>query len=229
MKTATLLIITMLIIVSCSRIKGKTEQEQRVQDSIIASQHLMAVLDTIWETEQEPITKRDETLDKYGADSKEFEKYQAIYEANHVINEQKIVEILADGWPEKEVIGERGNRTICNVLQHSDYDIREKYLPLMQQAVMDEQLNPQLLVRAEDRLATDRGEPQIYGGQMKYYPETKSFNVWPVYDPVNIDKRRAAIGLGPIGDHLKDRFDFQWNLEEQIKRTEEFEKERSSP
>ena len=93
MKTATLLIITMLIIVSCSRIKGKTEQEQRVQDSIIASQHLMAVLDTIWETEQEPITKRDETLDKYGADSKEFEKYQAIYEANHVINEQKIVEI----------------------------------------------------------------------------------------------------------------------------------------
>jgi hypothetical protein len=229
MKTATLLIITMLIIVSCSRIKGKTEQEQRVQDSIIASQHLMAVLDTIWETEQEPITKRDETLDKYGADSKEFEKYQAIYEANHVINEQKIVEILADGWPEKEVIGERGNRTICNVLQHSDYDIREKYLPLMQQAVMDEQLNPQLLVRAEDRLATDRGEPQIYGGQMKYYPETKSFNVWPVYDPVNIDKRRAAIGLGPIADHLKDRFDFQWNLEEQIKRTEEFEKERSSP
>jgi len=60
---------------------------------------------------------------------------------------------------------------------------------------------------------------------MKYYPETKSFNVWPVYDPVNIDKRRAEIGLGPIAEHLKNRFDFEWNLEEQIKRTAEFEAE----
>ena len=61
---------------------------------------------------------------------------------------------------------------------------------------------------------------------MKYYPETESFNVWPVYDPENIDKRRAEIGLEPIAEFLKDRFDFEWNLEEQIKRSEEFEKER---
>jgi hypothetical protein len=63
---------------------------------------------------------------------------------------------------------------------------------------------------------------------MKYYPETKSFNVWPVYDPENIDKRRAELGLGPIAEHLKNRFDFEWNLEEQIKRTEEFETERKN-
>ena len=31
----------------------------------------------------------------FGIDSKEFEKYQAIYEANHVINVQKIVEIFS--------------------------------------------------------------------------------------------------------------------------------------
>jgi hypothetical protein len=85
-------------------------------------------------------------------------------------------------------------------------------------------LNPQLLVRAEDRIATERGDLQIYGGQMKFYPETKTFNVWPVLDPVNIDQRRAAIGLGSIADHLKIRFDFEWDLEEQIKRTEEFKK-----
>lgn len=226
MKSSPLLIFAMLLIVSCTRTKGKAEHDQIAQDSVRASHNLVAVLDTIWRTEQEPITKRDEMLDRYGAESEEFEKYQAIYKTNHPINERKIIDILKDGWPDIDVIGESGNRTICNVLQHCDYDIREKYLPLMQQAVQDEQLNPQLLVRAEDRLATDRGEPQIYGGQMKYYPETKSFNVWPVYDPVNIDKRRAEIGLGPIADHLKVRFDFEWNLEEQIKRTEEFEKER---
>lgn len=93
----------------------------------------------------------------------------------------------------------------------------------MKQAVLDKKLEPRYLVRAEDRIATDNGELQIYGGQMKYYPETKSFNVWPVYDPVNIDKRRAEIGLEPIAEFLKNRFDFEWNLEEQLKRTEEFE------
>jgi len=43
---------------------------------------------------------------------------------------------------------------------------------------------------------------------MKYYPKTKTFNVWPVYDPVNIDKRRAKIGLEPIAIFLKRRFNF---------------------
>ena len=88
---------------------------------------------------------------------------------------------------------------------------------------MDKKLEPRYLVRAEDGIAADKGELQIYGGQMKYYPETKSFNIWPVYDPINIDKRRAEIGLEPIAEFLKNRFDFEWNIEEQIKRTEEFE------
>lgn len=79
-------------------------------------------------------------------------------------------------------------------------------------------------MRAEDRIATEQGELQIYGGQMKYYPETKSFNVWPVFDPINIDKRRAKIGLEPIAEFLKNRFDFEWNLEEQLIRTAEFKK-----
>jgi len=95
----------------------------------------------------------------------------------------------------------------------------------MKQAVLDKKLEPRYLVRAEDRIATDKGELQIYGGQMKYYPETKSFNVWPVFDPINIDERRAEIGLEPIAIFLKDRFDFEWNLEAQIKRSKEFEKE----
>lgn len=57
---------------------------------------------------------------------------------------------------------------------------------------------------------------------MKNYPETKSFNLWPVLDPENIDKRRAEIGLEPIAEFLKSRFDFEWDLEEQVKRTEAF-------
>ncbi|MGK0447835.1 MAG: hypothetical protein ACJA2M_001614 [Polaribacter sp.] len=219
-----ILIYALLLIISCST---KNKQNE-AQTSIEITENLTASLDSIWITEQEPITLRDSLMNIYGAESKEVKEQQEIYEKNHVINEKKVITILDKyGWPTKDMIGEQGNWTICNVIQHSDNEIRIKYLPMMKQAVKEKKLEPRFLVRAEDRIATERGDPQIYGGQMKYYPETKSFNVWPVYDPVNIDKRRAEIGLEPIAEFLKNRFDFEWNLEEQIKRTTEFEKERN--
>tara|TARA_R110000787_G_scaffold59922_13_gene135933 strand:- start:37626 stop:38309 length:684 start_codon:yes stop_codon:yes gene_type:complete len=190
-------------------------------------ENLIAVLDTIWQTEQTPLRKRDSLMAIYGAESKEYNKYQEIYEKNHIINEKKVTDILNKyGWPTQEMAGEQGNLTICNVIQHADNEIRIKFLPMMKQAVLDKKLAPRFLVRAEDRIATESGDLQLYGGQMKYYPETKSFNLWPVYDPINIDKRRTEIGLDPIAKFLKQRFDFEWNLEEQIKRTEQFELEK---
>lgn len=216
-----ILIFTLLLAMACSNRK----KPNKTQTSIQNTEDLIAVLDTIWRTEQEPITLRDSLIEKYGVESKEVQEQQEIYERNHAINERKVKVILDKyGWPGKDIIGEQGNWTICNVIQHSDNEIRIKYLPMMMQAVKEKKLHPRFLVRTEDRIATERGDLQIYGGQMKYYPETKSFNVWPVYDPVNIDKRRAEIGLEPISEFLKRRFNFEWNLEEQIKRTSEFEK-----
>jgi len=215
-------IFTLLLTMACSNKKGN-EAPTSKQTPI----DLITVLDTIWRSEQRPITLRDSLMKIYGAESKKVQTQQEIYEKNHIVNERKVKTILDKyGWPTKEMIGEQGNWTICNVIQHSDNEIRIKYLPMMRKAVKDKKLEPRFLVRAEDRIATEKGDLQIYGGQMKYYPETQSFNVWPIYDPVNIDKRRAEIGLEPIAEFLKNRFDFEWNLEEQIKRSEEFEKER---
>ena len=212
-------ILFLLITISCTN-KNKSK---KTLTSIDRTENLIAVLDTIWEKEQTPIRLRDSLINIYGAESKEAEVYQKEYRKNHNLNIEKIKKILDKyDWPKLTQIGEQGNRTICNVLQHANQETREHYIPRMKQAVLDKKLEPRFLVRAEDRIATDKGELQIYGGQMKYYPETKSFNVWPVYDPVNIDKRRAEIGLEPIAEFLKNRFDFEWNLEEQIKRTEEF-------
>lgn len=184
-------------------------------------------INRIWHSEQDPITKRDSLIKLYGVDHKLVKEQQEIYKNNHIINEIEIRNILDNyGWPDTDMVGEMGNFTICNVIQHADNDVRLKYLPMMKQAVKDKKLEARFLVRAQDRIATECGELQIYGGQMKYYPETKSFNVWPVLDPENIDKRRAEIGLEPIAVHLKNRFDFEWNLEEQIQRTKEFEMEK---
>ena len=173
---------------------------------------------------------RDSLGKVHGYESSEFQKQNELYHRNHDINEKKILEILdSKGWPSKNIIGEQGNLTICNVLQHSELEIRKKYLPIMRKAVKEKELAPRLLARAEDRLATDRGDLQIYGGQIKYYPETKSFNVWPIINPVNVDQRRAEIGLESMAEFLSNlRNPLEWNLEEQIKRTEKFKKEKQN-
>ena len=212
------LFLTLLLVMSCAK-KHKANELPNNDNT----PDLVAVMDTIWYAEQRPIRLRDSLIAIHGTDSDLVKEQQQLYEWNHAINEKKVKEILDTyGWPSREMIGERGNWTICNVIQHSENEVRVQYLPMMRQAVKDKKLEARFLVRAEDRIATERGDLQIYGGQMKYYPETKSFNVWPVYDPVNIDKRRAEIGLEPIAEFLKNRFDFDWDLEEQIKRTEEF-------
>ena len=219
-----ILLFSVLLITSCSN----TSKSKVVSAKTENPENFIAVLDTIWQREQLPIRARDSLIKIYGTESELVKEQQAIYKNNHIINEGKVKNILDSyGWPSKEMSGEQGNWTICNVIQHSDNEVRIQYLPMMRQAVKDKKLEPRFLVRAEDRIATERGDLQIYGGQMKYYPETKSFNVWPVLDPKNIDKRRAEIGLEPIAEFLKNRFDFEWNLEEQIKRTEEFERKRN--
>jgi hypothetical protein len=180
------------------------------------------MLDTINRTEQEPIRLRDELIGIYGAESQEVRDQDVIAHRNHDINEIKIRAYLDQyGWPEG--VSGQGNRIICNVLQHSLPAIRVRYLPMMRGAVDSGNLEPWLLGRAEDRIATDQGELQVYGGQIKYYPESKSFNVWPIADPMNVDKRRAAIGLEPMKEFLANRrFPIEWNVEEQVKRTVDF-------
>ena len=226
--TKHIIVLIVLVLISCVQEKKAHKEQQLKKEKLAAKEYLIAVLDTIWRTEQEPLRLRDSLGRVYGFESKEFQKQQKICDKNHRINEKKIIKLLENhGWPDEVDIGEQGSLTICNVIQHSSNEIRVKYLPLMKDAVRKKKLQPRLLARAEDRLATDNGNLQVYGGQIKYYPETKSFDVWPIVDPENVDKRRDEIGLEPIAEFLSNRrHPLEWNLEEQIKRTELFKKER---
>ena len=67
---------------------------------------LVAVIDTIWRTEQEPIRLRDELMRQFGVEHPKVQEQQEIYERNHAINERKVGSILARyGWPSRDMIG----------------------------------------------------------------------------------------------------------------------------
>ena len=187
---------------------------------------LIAILDTVYHNEQDPIRARDQMMDKFGAESDSAQVYQKIYKGNHVLNERIVTGILDEhGWLGSDVVGEQGNTTLFLVIQHSDSLTRLKYLPMMREAVKKGNMPPRFLGNVEDRTASDFGEMQVYGNQVKYYRETKTFDVWPIVDPENVDERRATIGLGPLAEHLKRRFKLDWDLEKQIERSLKFEAE----
>ncbi len=211
--------------ITCS-CKGKNHEVKTPEQT---NEYIIGVLDTIFKIEQEPIRLRDSLMKIYGAESKLVQEQQTVADINHEVNERKIKKLIDTyGWPDKSVVGEQGSLTVCNVIQHSDNEVRLKYLPIMKKAVMDGKLSPRFLARAEDRIATERGDLQVYGTQIKYYSETLNFNVWPIYDPSNVDKRRAEIGLEPISEFLNRKLNIDWDLDDQIKRTVEFEKEQEN-
>ena len=58
----------------------------------------------------------------------------------------------------------------------------------------------------------EEGKNQRYGTQWKFEgPERVPY---PIEEPEYVDKRRAAIGLGPLSVYLKERFNIAWNVDQ---------------
>ena len=51
-----------------------------------------------------------------------------------------------------------------------------------------------------DRLELKDGRKQIYGTQLRI--DKGELVIEPIDDPDNVDKRRAAIGLGPLAEYI---------------------------
>lgn len=208
------LILTLLLFIffiDCSA------QESKLNESLVA------VIDSLIQKDAESLRKASALRDMYGMQSIEAKRQDSI---THIIRASNLIEIdkiLEEyGWPSEDVIGATGGRSFFAIVQHANKETRPKYLPIMREAVKNNKCRPRYLAGVEDRISTDNNELQIYGDQVKYYPKTNTFDVWPIEDPQNVDIRRRSIGLQPIAVHLKNRFDLDWDMEKQILRTQAF-------
>ena len=139
------------------------------------------------------------------------------------INLLKVTKILDnDGWLGADKIGEAGNKTLFLVIQHSNTQTQLKYLPMLQNAVMQGNAKPNYLALLQDRVLLAQGEKQIYGSQLETDVKTGEYVLSPMIDPDNVDKRRAQVGLQPISEYLK-LWNLTWNVEEFKKRMSEIE------
>ncbi len=164
---------------------------------------LISELDSINVDDQQYRSRIDDIKSAYGINSKEMkELWDKINKADS-INLIKVKAILdRDGWLGPDIVGNAGNTTLFLVIQHSDQQTQEKYLPVMREAVKKGNAQASALALLEDRVAIGQGKKQIYGSQIITDPKTGKDTLSPIEDFANVDKRRAAVGLQPLQEYV---------------------------
>jgi len=174
---------------------------------------LINQLDSIHKDDQMYRHKIDDITKKYGRDSKELVSLWKTINEKDSINIMKVKSILDTyGWLGSDVIGKQGNTTLFMVIQHSNLETQEKYLPMIREAAKDGKVLGRHLAMIEDRVALGQGKKQIYGSQIGWDDGTKQNYVLPLEDPDNVDKRRAEVGLPPLSLYVKN-WQIEWDVE----------------
>ena len=96
----------------------------------------MAILETIYQEGQKYRMEIKGIEEKYGWESDEMKAHWKIINKKDSINLIKVKRIIDErGWLGVDVIGNQGNSTLFLVIQHSDIETQENYLPIMRDAV----------------------------------------------------------------------------------------------
>jgi len=156
----------------------------------------------------------DNTIRQYGGDSKEMKALLKKMSKADSVNLLQVTAIIEKyGWLGPDQVGSEGSGTLFMVIQHADKKTRKKYLPLMQEAVTNGKAKPAELALLEDRVALEEGRRQRYGSQIGWNVKTNTYVLAPLEDPDSVDQWRAARGLGPLADYLKENFKLVWDVE----------------
>ena len=163
---------------------------------------LIQKFDTILLDDQFYRCKSDSIAMKFGYESKEMqEHYQKMFEKDS-INTLKVSEIIDKyGWLDSSIVGKKGNQTLFLVIQHSDIRTQEKYLPIMKEAARKGKISKSELALLVDRVEMNNKRPQIYGSQIQRV--NGKFVIYQIFDEVNVNKRRADVGLEPLEEYVK--------------------------
>jgi hypothetical protein len=116
-------------------------------------------------------------------------------------------------WLGVDVIGDQCNTALFMVIQHADPPVREKYLPVIREAVKEGRAQPRHLAMLEDRVAIYWGRKQRYGTQLRWDLRVNAFRLAPLEDPDHVDERRRSVGLPPLAVYLA-QWGLSWDVEQ---------------
>jgi hypothetical protein len=134
-----------------------------------------------------------------------FDGYQPRMAEVHHRNAARLSAIMSEiGWPARSVVGRDAADAAWLVLQHAigDPRVMRRGLELLR-ALPTGEVDPIQVAMLEDRVRAFSGLPQIYGTQFDWN-ERGEMQPLPIEDPARVDERRAAIGLPPLAEKLRE-------------------------
>jgi len=166
---------------------------------------LRSQLKYVFKMDQQYRLPLEPTIKKYGWNSPQVDSLEELMGKQDSIDLVIVQHILDTyGWVGTDSIGPAGSTTLWAVIQHSDLDVQQKYLPMMRTAVQQGRAHASELAYLEDRVALQEGKKQTYGTQFRLNEKTNKYFVAPIEDEPNVNKRRAAIGLEPLEDYARE-------------------------
>ena len=121
-------------------------------------------------------------------------------------NMARLEEIIRQhGWPGRSLVGEEAANAGFLILQHADLTVQKKYFPLVKEGASKGEVHPADAAMLEDRILMGEGKKQIYGSAVQSGPQTGGkLALHPIEDEEHVDERRAAVGLMPLVEYLRE-------------------------
>ena len=124
-------------------------------------------------------------------------------------NQKELLELIAQkGWPKKSNVGEQACASAFLIIQHSNLEYQEKYLPVIKTLCEQGEASWADFALMYDRILTENNRPQKYGSQIRYNDKTKLHELFPLENKNKVDEWRKEVGLIPLKYYVK-----RWNIE----------------
>jgi hypothetical protein len=109
------------------------------------------------------------------------------------------------GYLGVEEVGKTGSHDLWLLIQHSDKDpkFQEAVLAEMKKHVERKNANGTDYAYLIDRVNLNTGKQQMYGTQMRRNNETGITAPHDLFEPENVNKRRAEVGLNTIEEYIE--------------------------
>lgn len=169
-------------------------------------------LDSILQLDQQYRMEMRPVQEAFGWNSPEMSALWVKQNTVDSSNLRRVKEIMEEvgGYPGKSLVGHSASKAAFYVLQHAPDSVQENFYELIIQAAKNNELDKRLAAMYQDRYLMHKGEPQIYGTQIRTEYTTNSTTgervdssfVWPIADTTNIDSVRMWNGMGPLEEYL---------------------------